>query len=70
MQFKVSFKSLLVIYFFLATIMMPSNPSSGINFSTVTNDDDDSLIDGLGLLSFTDNTTDNTTNNTAPTDKM
>ena len=60
MHFKVSFKSSLVLYFLLATTLMTSNPFSGINVSTVTNDDDDSLIDNLGLLSFTDNTTPST----------
>ena len=59
MHFKVSFKSPLVIYFFFATTltMIPTNQQSGINVSTVNNDDNDSLIDDLGLLSFTDNAT-------------
>ena len=44
--------------------MMPTNLSSEINVTTVTNDDDDSLNEGLGLLSFTDTPSTATTRST------
>ena len=53
MHFKVSFKYLIVIYLFLPATMMPANPPTGINVTTVTNDIDDSLNsavnEGIGL---------------------
>ena len=62
MHFKVSFKSYLVLYIFLflattPTTMMPTNLQPEVNVTTVTNDDDDSLLEDIRLLSFTDTTT-------------